>query len=158
MQNSQENNCVRVSFLIKGTFFYKGFPMNFAKFLRTTFLQNTSGGCFWKIVTKIAFINPFHTTTLFLYLPKKHQKTCDFLVFSGDIGREKQPSVGAFMKICCGNMLQIYRRTTMRKSDLLNFIEITFRYGCSTVNLLHIFRTPFYKNIYGRLLLKRSLA
>ena len=27
-----------------------------------------------------------------------------------------------------------------------NFIEITLRYGCSPVNLLHIFRTPFTKN------------
>ena len=29
--------------------------------------------------------------------------------------------------------------------------------GCSTVNLLHIFWTPFYKNTYGRLLLKLVL-
>ena len=28
---------------------------------------------------------------------------------------------------------------------------------CSPVNLLHIFRTPFYKNIYGGLLLNRCL-
>ena len=34
-----------------------------------------------------------------------------------------------------------------------NFIEITFQHGCPLVNLLHIFRTPFPKNIYGRLLL-----
>ena len=34
-----------------------------------------------------------------------------------------------------------------------NFIEITLRYGCSPVNLLHIFRTPFPKNTSGRLLL-----
>ena len=27
-----------------------------------------------------------------------------------------------------------------------NFIEMTFRQGCSSVNLLHIFRTPFPKN------------
>ena len=27
-----------------------------------------------------------------------------------------------------------------------NFIEIAFRHGCSPVNLLHIFRTPFPKN------------
>ena len=32
-------------------------------------------------------------------------------------------------------------------------IEITFRHGCSIVNLLHIFRTPFHKNTYGGLLL-----
>ena len=34
-----------------------------------------------------------------------------------------------------------------------NFIEITLRHGCSPVNLLHIFRTPFAKNTSGRQLL-----
>ena len=36
-----------------------------------------------------------------------------------------------------------------------NFIEIALRHGCSSVNLLHIFRTPFLKNLSGRLLLDR---
>ena len=35
-----------------------------------------------------------------------------------------------------------------------NFIEITIPHGCSPVNLLHIFRTPFLKNTSGGLLLK----
>ena len=34
-----------------------------------------------------------------------------------------------------------------------NFIEITFRLGCSPVSLVHIFGTPFPKNTSGRLLL-----
>ena len=34
-----------------------------------------------------------------------------------------------------------------------NLIEIALQHGCSTVNLLHIFRTPFYKITSGRLLL-----
>ena len=34
-----------------------------------------------------------------------------------------------------------------------NVIQITFRHGCSPVNLLHIFRTPFPKNNSGGLLL-----
>ena len=34
-----------------------------------------------------------------------------------------------------------------------NFIEITLRYGCSPVNLLHILRTPFSRSTSGRLLL-----
>ena len=59
-QNSQEDTCVRVSFLIKlqasglrpATLLKKRlwrrcFPVNFVKFLRTSFLQNTSGGCFF---------------------------------------------------------------------------------------------------------------
>ena len=30
-----------------------------------------------------------------------------------------------------------------------NFIEITLRHGCSSIHLLHIFRTLFYKNTSG---------
>ena len=48
-QNSQENTCARVSFLIKLQALGRCFPDNFVKFLRTPFYwQNTSGGCFWK--------------------------------------------------------------------------------------------------------------
>ena len=35
-----------------------------------------------------------------------------------------------------------------------NVIETTLRHGCSSVNLLHIFRTTFLKNTSGLLLLK----
>ena len=33
-----------------------------------------------------------------------------------------------------------------------NFIEIALRHGCSPVNLVHIFRTPFPRNTFGWLL------
>ena len=52
-QNSQENTCARVSLLIKlqaapatllkKRLWHRCFPVNFAKFLRTTFSQDTSG-------------------------------------------------------------------------------------------------------------------
>ena len=52
LQNSQENTCARVSFLIKlqarpatllkKRLWHRCFPVNFAKFLRKPFLQNTS--------------------------------------------------------------------------------------------------------------------
>ena len=45
----------------------------------------------------------------------------------------------------CGSVISIKLQS--------NFIEITLRHVCSPVNLLHIFRTPFYKSIYGALLL-----
>ena len=64
---------------------------------------------------------------------------------------QKQLSRGVLIKRCSEYMQQIYRRTHMPKCD--NFIEITLRHGCSPVNLLHIFRTPFYKNAYGGLVL-----
>ena len=35
-----------------------------------------------------------------------------------------------------------------------NFIEIIVWHGCSSVNLVHPFRTPFYKNTSGGLLLR----
>ena len=37
---------------------------------------------------------------------------------------------------------------------LCNFVEITLRHGCSPVNRLHIFRTPFPKNTSSGLFLK----
>ena len=65
-QNSQENTCVKVSFLTYQSFFFnkvtsprlatlfkkriwhRCFPVNFAKFLRTpSFMERLSGGCFW---------------------------------------------------------------------------------------------------------------
>ena len=47
-QNSQENTYVRVSFLTKSTLlknilWQRCFPVNFGKFLKTPFLQNSSG-------------------------------------------------------------------------------------------------------------------
>ena len=36
---------------------------------------------------------------------------------------------------------------------LCSFIEVTLQHGRSPVNLRHIFRTPFYENTYGGLLL-----
>ena len=39
-----------------------------------------------------------------------------------------------------------------------NFIKIALRYGCSPVNFLNVFRTPFLKNTSGRLLLNNGDA
>ena len=35
---------------------HRCFPVNFAKFLRIPFLQNTSGGCFWRYHRLISYI------------------------------------------------------------------------------------------------------
>ena len=94
---------------------------------------------------------------------------------------QRQPSRGVLKKRCSENMQQIYRRTPMPKCDfnrvalqlywnrtlvwvfcqgvistklLWNFTEIALWHGCSLVNLLHIFRTPFSKNTSGGLLLE----
>ena len=37
--------------------------------------------------------------------------------------------------------------------SMCDFIEIAHPHGCSAVNLLHTFRTPFTKNTSGGLLL-----
>ena len=48
-QNSQENTCVRVSFLIK----LQAWGQNiYLWWLLQVFLQNTSGGCFWQFLSK----------------------------------------------------------------------------------------------------------
>ena len=66
-------------------------------------------------------------------------------------------SIEAALQRCSENMQQIQWRTPIPKRD---FTEVTLQLycnhtwlGCSPLNLLHIFRTPFYKNTSGRLLL-----
>ena len=71
---------------------------------------------------------------------------------------QKQPSCSVLRKGCSENMLQIYRRAPMPKRDFnkvaSSFIEMAFQHGCSPINLLHIFRTPFPQKTSGWLLLK----
>ena len=59
-------------------------------------------------------------------------------------------------------MEQIYMRTPCQSlisvKVLCNFIEIALWHGCSPVNLLHIFRTPFPKKTCGGGLLLKILG
>ena len=54
--NSQENTCARdflnkvAGLRQKKTSLARCFPVNFAKLLRTSYLQNTSGGCFRRLI------------------------------------------------------------------------------------------------------------
>ena len=70
---------------------------------------------------------------------------------------QKQPSIGILGKSCSENMQQIYRKhpwgSVISIKLQSNFIEITLRRRYSPVKLLDIFRTSFYKNTYGGLLL-----
>ena len=61
------------------------------------------------------------------------------------------------LKICSKSTGEHLSQSVILIKLLSNFIEITLRHGCSPVNLLHIFRTPFTNNTFGRLLLKISL-
>ena len=62
---------------------------------------------------------------------------------------QKQPSRGVLRKRCSENMKQIYRRTPMPKCDF-NKIVLLWVFSCKFTTY---FRTPFYKNTYGGLLL-----
>ena len=65
---------------------------------------------------------------------------------------------------CRNNALKIYSefmgehqcQSLISKNLQSNFIEITLRHRCSPVNLLYIFRTLFFKNISGGVLLYLS--
>ena len=66
---------------------------------------------------------------------------------------------GGVLKICrkfkgehsCQSVISIMLQICFANLQS-NFIEITLRHGYSPVNLLHIFRTRLYKNVYEELL------
>ena len=92
---------------------------------------------------KISFIWFFNTVSFPTYRDRITKTTAT----------QKQSSRGVLSKRYSENMQQIYWRTPMPKCGF----EIALRHGCSPVNLLHIFRTPFLKNTSGRLLLATAI-
>ena len=59
-------------------------------------------------------------------------------------------------KICSKYTGEHPCRSTISIKLLCNFIEIALQYGCSPINLLYIFRTPFFRNTSERLLLEQQ--
>ena len=58
-----------------------------------------------------------------------------------------------FLKICTKFTGGHLCRRVISIKFQSNFTEITLRYGCYPLSLLHIFRTPLPENTYGGLLL-----
>ena len=83
--------------------------------------------CFLNISKEMGAI-PFKSSSPEVFLGKDVLKTCS-----------------KFRKHPC--------RSAISAKLLCNFIEMALWHGCSHVNLLQIFRTPFPKNISGGLLL-----
>ena len=61
-----------------------------------------------------------------------------------------------FLQICSKFTGELPCRSATSIKLLCNFIRIAVRHGCS-VNLLHIFKTPFHKNTSAGLLLNVSI-
>ena len=76
--------------------------------------------------------------------------------FENNIYRSSHPEVflgKGVLKICSKFAGDYHCQSVVSVKLLCNFIEITLWHGCSTVNLLHIFRTPFLRNTSWWLLL-----
>ena len=80
--------------------------------------------------------------------------------FLYDIGLRHERVKLAFCSACCEISLRspeaehLCRNVNSISNLQSNFIEIALRQGCSLVNLLHIFRTPFPRNTSELLLLE----
>ena len=104
----------------------------------------------WLGLTYLTFLIS-HYTTLYYVIPSWKPSFKASWYF-----RSSHPMVFLgkdVLKICSKFTGENTCRSAISIRLLCNFIEIALRQGCSPVNLLHIFRTPFLKNTSGRLLL-----
>ena len=62
------------------------------------------------------------------------------------------------LKICSKFTGEYKCRSAISIKLFCNFIEMALPHGCSPVNLLHILRTPFFKNTSEGLILFNKLA
>ena len=84
--------------------------------------------------------------------------TFSFSIWTGIRSSHPEVFLGkGVLKICSKFTGEHPCRSAISIKLLCNFIEITFRHGCSPVNLQHIFRTPFLKDTSGTLLLRNVI-
>ena len=140
LQNSQGNTCARVSFFIKKTL---------VQVFSYEFFKNFKNTLFYRTPLVAASDRRKHWTPLV--------DTRTILVRTVSNDRSGPPEV-----FLGKGVLKIYRkfagenpcRSVISIKLQNNFIKITFKHGCSLVNLLYIFRTPLLRNSSGRMLLQ----
>ena len=92
--------------------------------------------------------------SLTTYLPRDLKKNINLMRY---LVNQKQPCRGVLRKMRSENMQQIYRRTSMLKCDFNKAASQLYWNRTSawviSVNLVHIFKTPLYKNTSRGLLL-----
>ena len=109
-----------------------------------------SSFCFigeWKFIYKLR--NPVQTSWA-LYTEFSR------IFWHHELCRSSDPEVflgKGVLKICSKFTGEHPRRNVISIKLLCNFIDIKLRHGCSPVNLLHVFKTPFLKNTSDWLLL-----
>ena len=128
--------------------------MNFPKFLRTSFLQNTSSGCFWRLLLIIwamsSYLQMFFQ--LYYYCSRITARTNYNKKILHGISRSSRPEV--FWRKAA---LKIYAEFTGKhlcwSLQACNFIKKRLQYRCFPVNFGKFLRTHFSKNFCERLLL-----
>ena len=78
-----KQQCLRPATLLKKRLWHSCFPVNFAKFLRTPFLQNTSGCCFLRFlfITVFFWCLPYSHFHLSLFSFSASAKFSEILIF-----------------------------------------------------------------------------
>ena len=110
------------------------FSVNITKLFESAFLYDISGK---------RLLDKTNILVVYKWQEKKSKKSvtsCKKYIY-----KQKQPSRDVPKKRCSENIQQIFRRTPIPKCD---FNKVAL-HGCAAANLLHVFRTPFYKNTSG---------
>ena len=155
LKNSQENTCARVSSfealtLFKKRLWHECFPVNFVKFLKAPFLQNSWTTASWNLSLP-SYMDKKEKFTMFWILHVLKVKVLwNFLVTKATL--HSCSFKRGVLKICSKFTGQNPCRSVISIKMQSSFIIIPLWHGCSPVSLLHILTTSSYKNTSGGLL------
>ena len=143
-------NCARVSFLIKlqawvlwkEKLWHRCFPVNFAKFLRTPFLWNTSDGSFWNFSCMNMILSDFQL--LFIYWPIACHWSLSIPLKTSE-------------KLRLSDIFGGYRNRPMVRWVNSNIWDKLFKNGPSKICLSRPYPLRFFKSCLPQILLSSCL-
>ena len=150
--------CLSPATLFKKRFWRRCFPVDFAKFLRTLFLQNTSGGSFWGFSEHLFYRAPLRNYLFHVQVAEFQPADTVINYFSGAFQafytRTRRNHSKAFIYLESLRIISEGAEVGLSPATLL---KRSLWHSCFPVNFVKFLNAPFFTEHLCWLILKRLI-